>query len=180
MSDIDPSTAAALGFPKLKYAFIERERRWLCSEVPVTLIRRSERLTDLYVTGTHLRLREALPLDGGEPKRRLGRKADVDAATRLITSIYLTDAEFALLKVLPGRTLCKVRHHLGPVNGIEVSVDEFEGPLAGLVMTEAEFDGAEAMAAYPAPPFALREVTDDPRYSGGWLVENGLPADSQP
>ena len=177
---IDPEIAAALGFPKLKYAFVERERRWLCREVPVALIRRSERLTDLYVTGTRLRLREALPLDGGEPKRRLGRKADVDASTRLITSIYLTDAEFALLKGLPGRTLCKVRHQLGPVNGVEMSVDEFEGPLAGLVMAEAEFDSAEAMAAYPAPNFATREVTDDPRFCGGWLVENGLPPESQP
>ena len=32
--DIDRQTATALGFPKLKYAFVERERRWLCREVP--------------------------------------------------------------------------------------------------------------------------------------------------
>ncbi len=57
-----------------------------------------------------------------------------------------------------------------------MSVDVFEGSLDGLVMAEAEFDSDDAMIAFPSPPFALREVTDDPRYTGGMLVEHGLPA----
>ena len=32
--DIDPQAASALGFPKLEYVALERERRWLCREVP--------------------------------------------------------------------------------------------------------------------------------------------------
>jgi hypothetical protein len=32
--DIDVRVAVALGFPKLKYFAVERERRWLCREVP--------------------------------------------------------------------------------------------------------------------------------------------------
>ncbi len=100
--DVDAKTAAALGWPKLKYAYVERERRWLCAEVPWDRVISSEALTDLYVTGTRLRLREAVPLAGGEPARRLGRKADVDAGTRLITSIYLSPEEFELLRGLPG------------------------------------------------------------------------------
>ena len=111
----------------------------------------------------------------GPAMRRLGRKADVDASTRLITSIYLTEAEFALLADLPGRSLRKVRHHLAPVNGVEIAVDVFEGPLAGLILAEAEFETVEAMAAFPDPDFALREVTEDPRYRGGELVLSGLP-----
>ena len=173
--EIDQATAAALGWPKLKYAWIERERRWLCAAAPMDLVVRSEAITDLYVTGTRLRLREAVPLAGGAPQRRLGRKADVDAHTRLLTSIYLSSEEFSLLSSLPGRILRKTRHHIGLVNGVEMSVDEFEGDLAGLVMAEAEFDDAAAMATYPSPDFAIREVTEDTRYSGGRLVAEGLP-----
>lgn len=173
--EIDRETAAALGWPKLKYAWIERERRWLCAAVPMERVLRSEAITDLYVTGTRLRLREAAPLDGGPPQRRLGRKADVDAHTRLLTSIYLSSEEFRLLSSLPGRTLRKTRHHIGLVAGVEMSVDEFDGELAGLIMAEAEFDDAASMAAYPSPDFALREVTEDPRYTGGRLVTEGVP-----
>jgi len=175
--DVDPATAAALGFPKLKYAWVERERRWLCGEIPMDRVVRAEAITDLYVTGTQLRLREARPLSGGPPMRRLGRKADVDAATRLITSIYLSEAEFALLADLPGAILRKTRHHLAPVEGVALSVDRFEGPLAGLILAEAEFESAEALRAFPQPDFALREVTDDPRYGGGALARDGLPKD---
>ena len=173
--DIDPATAAALGWPKLKYAWVERERRWLCDALPEGLTGRAEAITDLYVTGTRLRLREAVPLDGGPPQRRLGRKADVDAATRLLTSIYLAPEEFALLASLPGRILRKTRHHLETAGGVLMAIDVFEGPLAGLIMAEAEFDTAEALAAFQPPAFVGREVTEDPAYAGGSLVANGLP-----
>lgn len=81
---IPPDVAASLGFLKTDYVVVERERRWLCRDVPRDRIARSERMTDLYVTGTHLRLRDARPLDGGPPRLRLTRKVDVDAHTRLI------------------------------------------------------------------------------------------------
>lgn len=176
--DVDPATAAALGWPKLKYAWVERERRWLCREIPMDRVVRSEAIVDLYVTNTRLRLREALPLDGGPAMRRLGRKADVDARTRLLTSIYLSEAEFAVLADLPGDRLRKVRHHLAPVQGVTLSVDVFEGPLAGLILAEGEFETAEQLAAWPSPDFAIREVTDDPRYTGGRLVRDGLPKEA--
>jgi hypothetical protein len=174
--DVDPATAAALGFPKLKYAWVERERRWLCHEIPMDQVIGADAITDLYVTGTRLRLREAIPLDGGPPMRRLTRKADVDPATRLLTSIYLAPEEFALLADLPGRRIRKTRHRLAPQGGITISIDRFEGPLAGLILAEAEFETADALAAFPMPDFALREVTDDPRYTGGALIRDGLPS----
>jgi CYTH domain-containing protein len=175
--EIDLAMAQALGFQKLKYAFVERERRWLCRDVPHDRVLYAEAITDLYVAGTRLRLREARPLDGGPPQRRIARKADVDARTRLITSIYLSEAEFALLADLPGERIHKVRHHLAAVDGVSISVDRFEGPLAGLVMAEAEFESEAAMDVFPTPDFAIREVTDDPHYSGGMLVAHGLPVD---
>jgi CYTH domain-containing protein len=178
MAQIDPKTAAALGFPKLKYAFVELERRWLCRGMPDAQVLSADAIRDLYVTGTRLRLREARPLGGGPVMRRLTRKADVAADTRLLTSIYLADAEFALLAGLPGRVIEKTRHRLRLAGGLEISVDRFEGALAGLVLAETEFDSEAAMAAYPTPAFAVREVTDDPRYRGGNLVMDGIPVEN--
>ena len=54
-------------------------------------------------------------------------------------------------------------------------VDEFLGELAGLVLAEAEFKTPASLAAFPAPDFAIREVTDDPRYTGIQLATRGMP-----
>jgi CYTH domain-containing protein len=175
--DIAPERAKALGFPKPAYTVVERERRWLCREVPHDKVVLSESITDLYVSGSRLRLREARPVDGRPARLRLSRKADVDARTRLITSIYLPEEEFAVLAAsLQGLRITKLRHRLQPSAGVVMSVDRFLGELEGLIMVEAEFDTLELMNAFAAPDFAGREVTDDPRYSGGHLARHGLPA----
>jgi len=174
--EIDKRTAASLGFPKLEYVAVERERRWLCRRVPRERVVRTEAMTDLYVTGTRLRLREARPTDGGAPLLRLSRKADVDAKTRLITSIYLPEAEFAVLAAtLPGVRVRKLRHRFRNVPGMVMMVDEFQDELAGLFLAEADFSTPDLMADFPLPNFAVREVTSDPRYTGFNLAVNGLP-----
>jgi CYTH domain-containing protein len=173
---IDQRTASALGFPKPQYFAVERERRWLCREVPHERIQRTEAITDLYVSGARLRLREARPIDGGPPMLRLTRKADVDQHTRLITSIYLPEEEFTILAAsLQGVRIRKLRHRLRPLSGVTLAVDEFQGELAGLLLAEAEFETPEQLAAFSMPDFAVREVTDDPRFTGGHLAKNGRP-----
>ena len=175
LAGIDGQIATALGFPKPEYLSVERERRWLCRAVPMDRVLRSEAIVDLYVRGTQLRLREARPTDGAAPMLRLSRKADVDPRTRLVTSIYLSEHEFAVLaQSLPGARIRKLRHRLGGMPGIEMLVDEFQGSLAGLILAEAQFDTMERLADFPLPDFALREVTDDPRYTGGSLVKDGV------
>ncbi len=175
---IDPKTAAAFGFPKPHYTLIERERRWLCRDVPLSLVVETEAITDLYVTDSRLRLRESRPVGGGTPRLRFTRKADVDARTRLVTSIYLPEEEFAVLaRSLPGVRLKKLRHRLRETQGVTIAVDEFEGDLKGLLLAEAEFDTEERLSTFPMPEFALREVTDDPRYTGSHLARYGLPRD---
>jgi hypothetical protein len=140
---IDTSLAAALGFLKLKYVAVERERRWLCRDVPRDRVIQTEAITDLYVSGAKLRLREARPLNGGPPMLRLTRKADVDAETRLITSIYLLEDEFALFAgSLPGDRLRKLRHRLRPVQGISLSVDEFQTGCLLDILTSGSRHGA--------------------------------------
>jgi CYTH domain-containing protein len=174
---IDEGIAFALGFPKQEYTAVEIERRWLCQSVPRDRVRQSEEITDLYVDGTRLRLREARPIGAGASMLRLSRKADIDAYTRLITSIYLPEEEFAVLaKLLPGARIRKVRHRLRSVPGAEMLIDEFQGSLAGLILAEAAFEAPEHMAAFVAPDFVLQEVTTDPRYTGGHLVKLGVPA----
>jgi CYTH domain-containing protein len=174
--DFDVETARALGFPKPAFTVVEHERRWLCREVPREKVILSERITDLYVTSSRLRLREARPIDGRPARLRFSRKADVDARTRLITSIYLPEQEFALLAAaLPGWRLRKLRYRLQSPAGVVLSVDQFEGELEGLILLEAEFGTVELMADFAMPDFAVREVTDDPRYSGDHLVAHGLP-----
>jgi CYTH domain-containing protein len=174
--DIDRNVAKALHFPKSEYVAIERERRWLCRTVPSEQVLQTETIDDLYVTGTRLRLRDARPVAGGAPMLRLSRKADIDTRTRLITSIYLPETEFNVLAtVLPGVRLLKLRHRLLGAAGIRIAIDEFCGNLQGLILAEAEFDTPELLAAFPTPDFAVREVTDDPRFTGVFLAQYGPP-----
>ena len=167
--------AAALGFLKPeKYAAVERERRWLCAGLPDLPVLRAEAIEDLYVEGSRLRLRRATPVGGGAAILRLSKKADLAPERRLITTLYLTEAEYALFEDLPGRVLRKTRHYYA-AGDVTLSVDRFEGALAGLFLAEAEFADDAAMAAYSDPAFAVCEVTDDLRYTGGELVVNGRP-----
>jgi len=175
---IDPSIAAQLGFPKLRYVLVEHERRWLCSTIPTELVRETVEITDLYVDGSNLRLREERFLSGSPPMLRLSRKVDVDASTRLISSIYLQPHEFALLKgALMGKTLRKRRHRLASSDGVVLAVDEFDGPLAGLMTLEAEFSSVDAMRRFEAPWYTGVEVTENAGFGGGGLVTSGIPAD---
>lgn len=172
---IDP---AALGFFKPeKYAAVERERRWLCAALPDLPVLRAEAIEDLYVDNSRLRLRRATPVGGGAPILRLSKKADLAPDRRLITTLYLSPAEYALFEGLPGRWMRKTRHYYA-ADGATLSVDAFERPLAGLSLAEAEFADDAAMAAFPHPAFAVREVTDDPRYTGGALVLRGVPVET--
>ncbi|WP_233840442.1 hypothetical protein [Dyella sp. 2HG41-7] len=174
--DIDKHVAASLGFHTTKYMAVERERRWLCNAIPEGLELRTERITDIYVTGARLRLRQAQPLSGAPAILRLTRKADVDAYTRLITSIYLSDDEFRVLSnALPGNRVQKLRHRLPEESGVVVAIDEFEGELSGLILAEAEFESADQLVAFPIPHFASVEVTADLRFTGVALASSGLP-----
>lgn len=167
--------AAALGFLKPeKYAAVERERRWLSHGLPDLPVIRAEAIEDIYIDNSRLRLRRATPVGGGESILRLSKKADLTPDRRLITTLYLSPAEYALFEGLPGRSMRKTRHYYA-ADGVTLSVDRFEGPLTGLFLAEAEFADDAAMAAFPDPAFAVREVTDDPRYTGGVLVRAGIP-----
>jgi CYTH domain-containing protein len=56
-----------------------------------------------------------------------------------------------------------------------ISVDEFQDKLKGLIIVEIEAENAEALDSLSAPDFAIREITEDARYTGVSLARYGLP-----
>jgi CYTH domain-containing protein len=154
----------------LKYARVERERRWLLDGLPpFPDDARQVRIVDRYLTGTRLRLREMVETDG-TVVRKLGHKVRVGAGAREVahTSLYLDDAEWDLLAALPGATLSKVRV-LVPHDDLVIALDLFEEPHRGVVL--AEIDGAgDGEVALPARWPVVREVTDEEAYTGGALA----------
>jgi hypothetical protein len=94
----------------LKYAVVERERRFLVAKLPGGVHER-RRIVDRYVISTRLRLREVVTEDG-VVTRKLGHKVRLGEGPREIacTSLYLDNDEWDLLCALPAKTLRKVRH----------------------------------------------------------------------
>jgi len=147
---------------------IERERRFLLARFPSDAdVVRVRHIADRYIEGTTLRLRE-LRQEGEAAVFKLTQKISMPgggAQQGFITTMVLTEAEFRLFAQLPARTLSKIRHSVPPFG-----IDVFEGDLEGLVLAEAEFDSAEEANSLVLPSFILKEISDDPRFTGGQLV----------
>jgi CYTH domain-containing protein len=150
-----------------RYAKVEREQRWLLKELPPGLT--NERvIVDHYWIGTTLRLRIVQSRD--EVVYKLGQKvrlSDEDPEIVRITNIYLNEAEFHALSVIPAAIISKVRWDVTS-NGIRFAIDEFKGRHSGLVLAEIELRDDEPRAS--GPEYAVAEVTDANEYSGGWLA----------
>jgi CYTH domain-containing protein len=156
-----------------RYAREERERRWVLRGLPDGLSD-GVRIADHYLSGTGLRLRRME--SGNEVVRKLGQKvrpAPASPKAVKLTNMYLSEAEYLLLSGLGGASLHKTRWRWPPP-AESMAIDEFHGPLAGLVMAELEIE--PGAAPVDPPLLALMEVTDDDRFSGGALA--GLNAEA--
>ena len=125
-------------------------------------------ISDLYITGTRIRLRRAVETtaSGSTTSYKFTQKVPAPAGgPGLITTMYLNEAEHSVLSGLPGSRLTKTRYSVPPFG-----VDVFTGTLAGLLMAEIEFESAEEEKHFPVPPDVIAEVTADPRLSGGRLT----------
>jgi CYTH domain-containing protein len=153
-----------------KYARVERERRFLMAgPPPETAVTATRRITDRYLVGTSLRLRRVEHLDNGTCEFKFTQKVAADQpgpVQGLITTIYLTQAEYDRLASLQAMTLCKTRVSVPPVG-----FDVFDPPLDGLVLAEAEFATDEDALSFIPPHGVIAEVTDDARFTGGRLVQ---------
>ncbi len=153
-----------------RYARLEREQRWLLPDVP-TGAAGMARIRDRYLAGTRLRLRRIeSEASDARPVYKLGQKirvADDNPERVNITNLYLSEDEYVQLLALPGAEVAKCRRWLD-WHDHRLAIDEFEGRHHGLVLAEVELAADEE--PLPRPPFAVRDVTQDDRYSGGTLA----------
>jgi CYTH domain-containing protein len=164
---------------KPKYAYFERERRWLMepSKRPDLDGLSHILIEDRYITGTRMRLRRMTDSSTGTQALKLTKKYEaVDPLTRPIVTAYLTDAEYQVLLALPAMPLTKRRFHIEDA-GREFSLDQFLGSLTGLELVEIEWLDDQGLRDLDPPLWAGREVSTDPRFQGGSLVTHGVPKD---
>lgn len=149
----------------LKYAVVERERRFLVASMPIGSATRRT-ITDRYVIGTRLRLREVRE-DDGTVTRKLTHKVRLgaDASEIACTNMYLDDTEWNLLQALPARVLTKTRH-VFMRDGVTVAVDEFAD---GTLLAEID-DGDQPAVAPPTWLDVLEDISADERWTGAALA----------
>lgn len=152
-----------------KYARRERERRFLLAALPARPASvRTARMTDRYLIGTRVRLRCAVEstVAGTDTIYKLTQKIPSSSGEPgVITTLYLSEAEYDVFLNLPALVLTKTRHSIPPFG-----IDVFDPPLDGLLLAEIEFDSDQAEDDFLAPPWAVAEVTADARFTGGRLV----------
>jgi CYTH domain-containing protein len=154
-----------------KYAELENERRFLvaAARLPDLSDLPFRRIEDRYVVGTRLRLRSTTDSVTGARELKFCKKYEGDdPVSGPVTNLYLSEAEHAVLAALPARVIAKRRYRLDH-GGRGFGVDVFEGELTGLILCEAEAESREAIMALAFPPWAAREVTADPFFTGGNL-----------
>jgi len=150
----------------LKYAVVERERRFLIDRIPDGVVG-TRQIVDRYVEGTRLRLREVTD-DDGTITRKLGHKTRLARGPGEVacTSMYLDDEEWRLLCQLPARVLRKVRHTVDR-DGFRLAVDRLEG---GSLLAEID-DGDQLPRGIPEWLAVQQEVTTDERWTGAGLAK---------
>ena len=149
----------------LKYAVVERERRFLVAGIPEGVIATKE-ISDRYIVGTRLRLREVREVDGSVV-RKLAHKVRVGKGPAEVacTSFYLDDHEWAVLEALPALVVRKVRHVVHR-DGWTVVVDEH---VDGTLVAEID-DRDEPSTVVPGWLDVLADVSGDERWTGASLA----------
>lgn len=149
----------------LKYAVVERERRYVLASIP-TGVTSTKEIVDRYVTGTRLRLREVRQGDSAVV-RKLGHKVRLGKGPEEIacTNFYLNDEEWAVLAALPARKLRK-RRHMVARDGWLVAIDEHED---GTLVAEID-DADKPSDALPGWLDVVSDVSNDESWTGAGLA----------
>lgn len=149
----------------LKYAVVERERRFLVAAIPEGVVGTKE-ISDRYLVGTRLRLREVREADG-TVVRKVGHKVRLGEGPAEVacTNFYLNDREWIVLQGIPAQVLRKTRHVVQR-DGWTVAIDEYQD---GTLVAEID-DGDRPTHVVPAWLDVLEDVSDDERWTGAALA----------
>ncbi len=144
---------------------LRHERRFLLPALPRALAAGTASLVEeRYLAGTRLALRRAVsPVAPADPELTLGQLIRIDPAARVVLTERLRPEAYALLRRLPAEVLVWRRYPVR-LGGWPCGVDVFAGELSGLVLAQAAFGSAAEVARFPAPVYAVAEVTGDERF----------------
>lgn len=154
----------------MKYARVEKERRFLIRKFPETTHDRTLSIQDWYLSNTTLRLR-CVEETGKPPVYKLGQKIRIDEISPFTiahTTMYLSESEFAILRKLPSNSLIKIRTIFHFEDSV-LAIDEFEDELKGLMLAEIDLGVADVDIDL-LPIEIVAEVTDEERFTGGALA----------
>jgi CYTH domain-containing protein len=157
-----------------KYACLEVECRFLLNRIPDDLPDRSEGwlITDRYLPDTRLRLRHMKSLSRDEDIYKLTQKyrsGAQNAYETTITNVYLNEVEYKHFETLEAKILRKRRYPY-PLPDFSLSIDVFEGRHQGLILAEMEAEEKARVDGLVLPAFVLKDVTEDPFFTGGHLA----------
>ncbi|MFH1316816.1 MAG: CYTH domain-containing protein [Candidatus Woesearchaeota archaeon] len=153
-----------------KVKMIEHELTYLAKSLPDNLKDcKSKEIIDIYIpkqsdhptlrirkNGDKYEMTKKEPVEGG------------DASHQEEQTIILTESEFNTLSKLDGKKIHKIRY-LYNHDGMTAEFDVFQGPLAGLVVIDFEFDKVEDKKSFQMPDFCLAEVTHELWVAGGMI-----------
>lgn len=156
-----------------KYACMEFEYRYLISDIPNGLLddQTGWLITDRYFPDTRLRLRHMKSISSGEDVYKLTQKYRTESQSvyeATITNIYLSEAEYSRFESLEAKILKKIRYPY-KTKDHSLSIDVFEDRHHGLVLAEMELENKMEVVGFVMPSFVLKDVTDDPFFTGGNL-----------
>ena len=157
-----------------KYACLEVECRYLLNKIPDDLPDSPQGwlITDHYFPNTRLRLRHMQRLSRDEHIYKLTQKyrsETQNAYEATITNMYLTEAEYHHFGTLEAKILKKRRYPYS-LSNFSLSIDVFEGRRQGLILAEMEVTNKAGVDELALPSFVLKDVTNDPFFTGGILV----------
>lgn len=149
----------------LKCAVVERERRFLVARLPDG-VHGTKEISDRYVIGTRMRLREVREIDG-TVVRELGHKVRVGEGPAEVacTNFYVNADEWTVLLTLPALTVHKKRHMIQR-DGWTLAVDEHGD---GTLVAEID-DGDQPSSDVPGWLDVLEDVSEDERWTGAALA----------
>ena len=158
-----------------KTAQTELHRLFLIERLPEPLTPASSHLQlfDNYIENTRLRLRSIRDPYSKMWTRILQQRfsiTDGEFAVAKLAEIHLNDEEYAAFERFEGREIRKNRY-FHEFDRVSFAFDVYLGDLWGLNAAKVDFEMREQMESFVPPPFAVFEVTNDPFFEGGNLVD---------